>query len=117
MHHRIEAYRFGMISVDEFTHENDLIVLPESVVENWHRKKGHHLVAADLQPYLDSEDIQELIVGTGKFGGMKIDDDVLVYLDKHAIVMHALPTTEAVELYNKKELQNINVAGAFHLTC
>ena len=117
MHHRIEAYKFGMISVDGFTHVKDLIVLPDKVIENWHRQEGHRVHAADLQLHLAGENIRELIVGTGKFDIMKIDDDVLVYLDQHDIIMHALRTADAVILYNQRELKGIPVAGAFHLTC
>ena len=117
MHHRIEAYKFGMISVDGFTHVMDLIVLPDRVIENWQRSEGHRLHAADIQVHLAGENIRELIVGTGKFGIMKIDEDVVVYLDQHEIMLHALPTSEAIELYNEKDLKDIPVAGAFHLTC
>lgn len=117
MHHRIEAYKFGLISVDGYSHAQDLIVLPDRVIENWRREQGHRLHAADLQPHLAGEAVRALVVGTGKFGIMKIDEDVPVYLDQHDIVLHAHPTSKAIELYNEKERQNIPVAGAFHLTC
>lgn len=117
MPHRIEAYRFGLISVDGFTHGKDLIVLHDRVIENWRRSEGHHLCADDLRSFLDPEDIQELVVGTGKFGVMKVDNDVSIYLDQRSIKLHAMPTSEAVEFYNQKEIENIRVAGAFHLTC
>lgn len=117
MHHRIEAYRFGLISVDGYSYARDLIVLPDRVIENWMRIEGHRLHASDLDTVLAGEDIRELIVGTGKFGIMKIDDDVSVFMDQHDIVLYAHPTSKAVELYNEKDRRGVPVAGAFHLTC
>jgi hypothetical protein len=111
---RIEDYEFGSIKIDGREESKDVIVMPDRVVRNWWRKDGHELVLEDLLEVLD-ELPERLIVGTGAYGRMKPDPKTLAQLAERGVDVEALPTKEAVELYNR--LDPARAAAALHLTC
>jgi hypothetical protein len=111
---RLDDYEFGSVKVDGQEERRDVIVLPDRVVRNWWRKDGHELVLEDLLQVLD--DLPErLVVGTGAYGRMKPDPKTLEQLAERGIDVEALPTAEAVALYNS--LDPARAAVALHLTC
>jgi hypothetical protein len=111
---RLEGYRFGHLVVDGEEQTRDVIVLPDRVLANWWRAEGHRLVLDDLARVLD-ELPEHLIVGTGAFGQMRPDPEVVEYLRERGITVEALPTPEAVSRYG--ELDARRTAAALHLTC
>jgi len=50
---RIEAYRFGRISIDGETYTRDLIICPDGIRTDWWRKEGHSLRPEDLDSVID----------------------------------------------------------------
>ncbi|MFQ6072444.1 MAG: MTH938/NDUFAF3 family protein, partial [Methanosarcinales archaeon] len=68
---KIDQYSFGnmIISNERFT--SDLIIFPDKILENWWRKEGHSLHPEDLKDVIEYKP-KLLIVGTGKYGSMKI---------------------------------------------
>jgi hypothetical protein len=111
---RIEGYRFGHLVVDGEEQTRDVIVLPERVLTNWWRADGHRLVLADLEDVLD-ELPERLVVGTGAYGEMRPDPEVLDLLRQRGVEVEALPTDEAVRRY--AELDPRHAAAVLHLTC
>jgi hypothetical protein len=111
---RIDGYRFGRISVDGREHTRDLIILPNRVVSNWWREKGHGLVQGDLGDVLD-ELPERLIVGTGASGQMQPDGATLEALRRRGTQVVVARTGEAVRLY--AEADPATTAAALHLTC
>ncbi len=109
----IDGYSFGHITVDGKSYLRDLIILPERIVTNWWRKQGHRLITADLDEIFDS-DIDKLVIGTGAYGLMKVDEETKDSLKKKGIEFFVAPTREAVNIYNKLEGKK---AACFHLTC
>ena len=92
----IESYRFGQIVIDGHAFSDDVIVFPQRVHETKPRV---------------------LVVGTGKFGVMKIAQEVSEYLVSEDIVLHAEKTDKATKIYNRLILTDPKILGAFHLTC
>jgi hypothetical protein len=111
---RIEGYRFGQLVVDGEEQTRDVIVLPDRVVTNWWRADGHRLVLADLEDVLD-ELPEHLVVGTGAYGQMIPDPEVVAQLRERGVEVEALTTGEAVHRYG--ELDPRRTAAALHLTC
>jgi hypothetical protein len=111
---RIEGYRFGRLVVDGEEQTRDVIVLPDRVVTNWWRGDGHRLVLADLEDVLE-ELPEHLLVGTGAYGQMRPDPEVVEHLGERGIEVEAVPTDEAVRRYG--ELDPRRTAAALHLTC
>jgi hypothetical protein len=111
---RIEGYAFGRILVDGEEHQKDVIVLPNRVVRGWRRRNGHALVLEDLHEVLD-ELPERLVIGTGAAGQLKPDEGTLAALRTRGIEVDALPTGEAVRLF--EQLDPSRTAAALHLTC
>jgi len=111
---RIDGYRFGRVVVDGEEQTRDVIVLPDRVVTGWWRAEGHRLVLADLGDVVE-ELPERLLVGTGAYGRMQPDPEVLEELRRRGVEVEAMPTDEAVRRY--RELDPRRTAAALHLTC
>jgi hypothetical protein len=112
---KISRYSFGRIVVDGKSYTSDIIIYPGRVDGSWWRKEGHNLSLDDLKGIIDAEP-QVLIIGTGYNGEMKVQDEAVEALTSRGMEVHALRTTQAVELYNRLEKDG-NVIAALHLTC
>ncbi len=114
---RIEDYGFGFIVIEGRRYTSDVILYPDRVDDSWWRKQGHLLLWEDL-PVLEERPPDVLIVGTGRFGMMKIHPDFLNRIEERQIHLIAERTARAVEAYNRywKEGER-RLIGAFHLTC
>ncbi len=113
----IESYRFGHIVIDKVSYRNDVIVFPDRVQADWWRKEGHKLQLNDIQDAIDDAQPRTLVVGTGKFGLMKVNREVRALCEKRGITLYAEATDKAVKMYNRLILSDPDVLGAFHLTC
>lgn len=112
----IDSYQFGEIVVDGKKYHNDLIILPDKIIDNWWREKGHLLQIEDLKPVIDYQpDI--LVIGTGANGLMKVDQGTDSLLQENNIKPIIEPTGSAWKTYNQLAKKDKSVAAAFHLTC
>ncbi len=112
----IEKYGFGSMVVGGQTYKSDLKIIGDSVIPNWWRKEGHKLREEDIQDILNYEP-EVLVVGTGFFGLMKIDDALRKLLEEKSIKLIAERTGKAMNAFNEAYKEAKRVAGAFHLTC
>ena len=113
----INEYKFGEIIIDHIPYMSDVIVLPDRIQEDWWRKEGHKLQLADIQNVLEEISPTSLVVGTGKFGIMRISDEVKQYLEQRNITLYAERTGKAVEIFNHLLVIETKIVGAFHITC
>ncbi len=102
--------------IDGKTYFHDVILTPEGVLPEWWRKESHRLAIEDVQSVIERHRPEILIVGTGKFGLMKIPAETRAWLQKMGVELQAAKTTRAVQLYNQLAGSR-KVVGAFHLTC
>jgi len=112
----IEKYGFGKIVIDGKTYNHDVIIFGDTVIPNWWRKKGHELCVTDLESAIERFQPKIIVVGTGKFGLMRVLPEMMSYLQSLQIQLIVEKTQQACEIYNqfsKKE----KPLGAFHLTC
>ncbi len=58
-----------------------------------------------------------LIIGSGKFGLMKVSDDLRGVLSDCGFEVIVERSKIAVKIYNKMYADGKNIAGAFHLSC
>ena len=113
----INGYKFGEMVIDNVPYRNDVIVYPDHVQDNWWRKEGHKLQVSDIQECIEQVKPKTLVVGTGKFGVMRISKEVKAYLNKRNITLYAEPTDKAVNIFNRLIQIETRMIGAFHLTC
>ena len=111
----IEKCQFGEITIAGHRHTKDLIILPDRIVTDWWREKGHELRPSDLQPVLDAEP-ELLVVGTGAYGRMRVTDETRQTLEQAGIQLIAQPTDAAIQTY-EAEAGKARLALALHLTC
>lgn len=115
---RIEHYGFGHIIIDGQSYGQDVILLPNRVIPNWWRERGHSLSPADLQDVVEARDqVEVLIVGTGAYGLMAVPRETRSYLEEQGIQLIVKRTEAAVEEYNRRQKEGQSVAAALHLTC
>jgi hypothetical protein len=112
----VESYTFGSIIINGQLFENDIIASKEYVQDKWRRKKGHELCIDDIKDVIQHLTPEVIVVGTGKFGILKVLDETKEYLDKKGIELIAERTGRAYQTYNYL-LKSKNVIGFFHLTC
>ena len=95
---------------------SDLVILPGSITPNWRREKGHLLQMNDLHSVLESE-IDTLVIGTGKYGLVKVPEELIKELSSKNIKVFVEKSSDAVERFNELAVKRAKVGGAFHLNC
>jgi len=116
---RIDSYVFGRITIASRAYTSDVIIWPEKVKDRWWRRTGHTLSVEDLDDILHDPP-QCLLVGQGANGLMNISDETRTMLKENGIELLAMPTAEAVNLWNRwieAEGSRLDAVAAFHLTC
>ncbi len=112
----IEQYRFGIIVINGTSYHHDVILFQDQVIDNWWRATGHELCIADIEPAVAQFNPEVVVVGTGKFGLMKILAETDKWFQSRQIQLIAQKTTQACQTFNKLSGER-SVMGAFHLTC
>lgn len=112
----IDSYQFGQITINNKKYTNDLIILPNKIIDHWWRNKGHELQPKDLGKVVDSK-VKTLIIGRGANGVMEVPQKTIDYLKENDIEPIIKKTTQAWQEYNQLAEQKNSVAAALHLTC
>ena len=112
----IESYRFGKMIISGNSLASDVIIFGETVKANWWRQKGHELSIPDISDAIDEFKPQVIVVGTGKFGMMKVLPETQRFLDSLQIQLIVEKTGQAWQTFNRFAGSE-KVLGAFHLTC
>ncbi len=111
----IDSYDFGRIVIDGRAYTSDVIIFPDRVKDHWWRKEGHALHIEDIESVV-KEKPEVLIVGTGKYGVLKVLPETKEYIDSKGIGLIVVQTDKACEIYNELSKDKKAVA-ALHLTC
>lgn len=111
----INKCQFGKIIIDNRIYYSDVIIFPDKIHNNWWRENGHSLTIKDLKVIINYKP-EVLIIGTGIFGLMHIDNVVIAKIKEYGIEkLIILKTKQACKEYN--QLQSIKKAAALHITC
>ncbi|HYA03426.1 MAG TPA: MTH938/NDUFAF3 family protein, partial [Syntrophobacteria bacterium] len=106
----------GAMTVRGEVHRSDLKIIGDKVIGNWWRIEGHAVHEADIVDVLGAS-VEILVVGSGEPGRMEVTRAAAQALERRGIELVALPTRQAVGVFNSLRSQGKRVAGAFHLTC
>lgn len=112
----IEEYRFGLIVINGKRYHQDVIVFRDQVIGDWWRATGHELCIADIQTSVDQFQPEIVVVGTGKFGLMKVLPETEKWLRSRQIELITQKTAQACQTFDQLS-ESRSVMGAFHLTC
>ena len=111
----IESYQFGLIVVNGKKYTSDVIILPDSVKDNWWRKTGHQLCLEDIVDVMTGNP-EVLVVGTGASGLMKVLPEVQQSAETQGMQLIAEPTDKACKIYNQL-CHSQRAIAALHITC
>jgi hypothetical protein len=111
----INRYQFGKITIDDKIYNSDVIIFPDTIIQNWRREKGHILDIKDLNDVIGYKP-DVLIIGTGMFGLMHVNDTTITKIKEKGIKYITIQKTkEACEEYNQEK--HIKKVAALHLSC
>lgn len=111
----IERYSFGNIIINGHSYTSDLIIFPHRISASWWRKDGHNCSLRDLQEAIDFKP-NAIIIGTGARGTMKVDPEVFRFFEhNNNMILIEQPTDGAVKIFNKFNIDSIQVVAALHL--
>jgi hypothetical protein len=112
----IDSYNFGNMVINGTKYSADLVIFGSNIEPNWWRQKGHEVCVEDIWQYIDEFNPATMVIGTGKFGLVKILPETEEYFKIKNITYIAQQTGDAYLTYNRLA-QSKKVMGAFHLTC
>ena len=112
----IDSYTFGKITINGIAYTSDVVIHHDHVKGEWWRKSGHFLNIDDIKDFIEKDRPHTLIVGTGKYGRLKINPETKDYLEDLGIELIALNTDDACETFNRIYKKG-KVIGALHLSC
>ncbi len=112
----IKSYEFGRIEIDGKVYTSDVIIYDDHVNSSWWRKEGHYLQVEDIEEILNAKP-DVIVLGTGKYGTMKVGDDVIKELKSRDIEFVYANTDEACKKHNETSGSGKVVVTALHLTC
>jgi hypothetical protein len=69
----IESYSFGSMTISGKRYTSDLKIINGQVSPNWWRKTGHSVNVDEVTDIINAKP-DYLIIGSGKFGLMKLND-------------------------------------------
>lgn len=120
MEPHIDKTKFGSITIDGETHERDVIIRLSGKVKKRQKKLSKavygtsHIISLAEAMHIHQDGAEQLIVGTGQHGLVKLSDEAAAYLEQQRCRVVLLPTKEAIQAWNEAEG---SVIGLFHVTC
>ncbi|NWG87409.1 MAG: hypothetical protein HXY26_07880 [Hydrogenophilaceae bacterium] len=117
---KIDGTEFGSITIEGETFDHDVLIRPDGAVKK--RKKQlskaiygtSHTVSLDEAEHIFKDKAEQLVVGAGQDGMVKLSDEAAAFFKQHHCKVTLLPTPEAIEFWNREKGRAI---GLFHVTC
>jgi len=116
----IQETHFGGITVDGETYDHDVVIRLSGKVKKRKKKlskqqygTSHTLSLAEAEHIYD-DGAEQVIVGTGQHGILKLSDEAEGFFKHHGCKVQAVPTPDAVKAWNEAKGEAI---AMFHVTC
>ena len=116
----IDGTEFGSITVDGETYDYDIVIRLSGNVKKRKKKLSKerygtsHTVSVEEAEHIYDNGAEQVIVGTGQHGVLKLSDEAAAYFKDKGCSVQALPTPDAVNACNNAEGKTI---AMFHVTC
>jgi hypothetical protein len=116
----IDSTDFGSIAITGTKYQHDVIIrLDGSIIK---RKKKlskaiygtSHIISLDEARYVYEDGAEQIIIGAGQFGRVKLSEDAESFFRKKPISVVLMPTPMAIQEWNKAKGA---IIGLFHVTC
>ena len=110
---KIDSSYFGSIVIDGRKYNTDVIVSWDGEIIE--REKSHIFSKKELMDLLMMKDVETIIIGTGTAGSVRIDPEAEVFARVEGITLTALPTSQAIDEFNKRS-RRTKVVAVIHVT-
>jgi len=116
----IDGTKFGSITVDGETYDHDIVIRLSGNVKKRKKKLSKqqygtsHTVSLAEAEHIYDDGAEQVIVGTGQHGVLKLSDEAKGFFKDHDCKVLAVPTPDAVDAWNEAMGKSI---GMFHVTC
>ena len=116
----IDGTKFGSITVGGETYDHDIVIRLSGNVKKRKKKLSKerygtsHTVSVEEAEHIYDDGAEQVIVGTGQHGVLKLSDEAGAFFKDHGCLVQALPTPDAVKAWNEAEGKTI---AMFHVTC
>jgi len=117
---RIDRTAFGSITVDGKTYKHDVVIRLSGEVVKRKKKLSKrfygtsHVISKDEAKFLFEQGCEQLIIGAGQMGNVKLSPEAEAYFAKMGCKVLLQPTPEAIGAFNRSRARK---AGLFHITC
>lgn len=119
---KIEDTDFEEITVNGQTYDHDIVIFPEKIIQRkkWITKDehgtSHKFTRGEMKEYIEregSEDIDEVIVGTGQYGKLDLLPETKRYLEEKDIEYELDETSDLVG----ERIDEQKTIVILHVTC
>ncbi len=120
MHPRIDATRFGSITIAGAEYEHDIVIHLDGAVTKRKKKLSKavygtsHTMSLDEARAVFERGARRLIVGTGHRGALTLSEEAAEYFRQKDCAVELYPTPRASAAWNAATGAAI---GLFHVTC
>ena len=117
---RIDATRFGSITIAGEEYEHDIVIRLDGAVKKRKKKLSKviygtsHTMSREEAKAVFEPGAERLIVGTGQSGALHLSDEAAEYFRKKGCAVDLHPTPRARAVWNATTGAAI---GLFHVTC
>jgi len=112
----IDGTGFGWIEIDTRRYAHDVIIYGDGRIENRYQdfQGDSHIFSLMEARKVVATPAQNLVVGTGQAGVLRVPSETRKFLDEQEIVLHVQRTPQAIQTFNR--LTGTRCA-LFHVTC
>jgi hypothetical protein len=117
---RIRKTKFGHINIDGNKYKHDVIIRLNGKIKKRKKKLSKarygtsHIVSLAEAKHIYDKGAEQLIVGSGQFGSLRLSEDAENYFKQKGCEVRVFPTYQAIRKWNKAKG---DIIGLFHVTC
>ena len=111
---------FGSIIINDINWDHDVFITLTGEVRKRKKKLSKavygssHTLSLDEAKHVYEAGAEQIIIGTGQYGVLKLSDEAAEYFDEKKCIVTLLSTPEAIKAWNEAKEPTI---GLFHITC
>lgn len=117
---KIDATKFGSITINGKTYDNDVIIRLDSSVEKRKKKLSKekygtsHILSKKEAKYIFEDGAKYIIIGSGQYDTLELSDEATDFFKKKGCKVICKATPYALNAWNETTGPK---AGMFHVTC
>lgn len=111
---------FGYIEAEGVRIDHDIIIRLSGEIKKRKKKLSKsvygtsHIVSSEEAKFIYEKGAEKIVIGNGYSGMLRLSDDAEEYFRKKKVKVIIVPTSEAIEKWNRA---SGNTIALFHVTC